>query len=82
MSYFNRIILQEISERIKTILSVLVRPIWVNQTNGKVEVNTVSTITSVTDVAGISRIGGNPVHGVAPSLEKTSWCISVRSRIS
>jgi hypothetical protein len=82
MSFVNRIIIQDIADKIKTILNIIARPSWVNQSNGQVEVSTVTTVTGVSNITNMESIGSNSADGVIPSIERTNWGINIRSKIS
>lgn len=85
--------LSEVSAYLKGILNAIVRPTWVDPTNGTVRVtgslttagtvSTVSTVTAVTTVGNQTNIAGFDAKATELyDLTRASWALTVRSRIS
>lgn len=85
--------LKDVAVYLKNILNAVVRPVFMDPTNGTVRVtgslttagtvSTVSTVTSVTTMANQTNIGGFSAQLTELyDMTKSTWAASVRSRIS
>lgn len=64
------------------LLSSIARPIWMDPTTGRLNINNVNTITSVSS-ANITQLGGfEPRQTLMYATERSNWSLNVRSRIS
>lgn len=73
--------LTEIFEALKMLLRIISRPIWLdNAVNALRATITSGTVTTVTTVTTVSNVSGN--LAMPFTLDRTSWSLNVRARIS
>jgi hypothetical protein len=94
MSYFTNITLSDIYLALKQILNALVRPIWIDPTTGRVNINSITTlptlanVTTLADTTRLNNVGAtaatqqSALYVMLYGLERCNWAQNVRSRIS
>jgi hypothetical protein len=90
--YYPSTVITDIAERLKAILNAITRPMWINPTTGTIrQVDTVATVSTVTTAADVTRINNlgsattnqqSALYVMMFSLERQTWALNVRGRIS
>ncbi len=88
MAYLPNNRLTDIFLALKAIFNAIVRPLWVDPTTGKINVNTVASITAgtintVSTVTSMTQMAGFDLkQSLLTSQDRNAWGATVRNRIS
>jgi len=80
--------IKDINVALKSILNAIMRPIWLDPATGKINVNTVAsitagTITTVGTVTSMSQMSGFDLkQSLLTSQDRSAWAGTIRNRIS